>query len=200
LPVDRGWRTVGLVLRALPRSRTCRVAAAVVALLLTGAPRTAALAAPAHAHVCRCHHQHVGGECACACCHAATVGARAAELAARAADPSLPACHRAAAWAALERSQRPPPPVEAPCLEGSCGDEPGSASVTGVEPFVPPTATRLPFPLLSRPHRIAVSSGLETPRAPELPPPRLHARRSLTARGVPGPHSLAPWRHSYSLA
>jgi hypothetical protein len=144
-----------------------RLAAALVAVTLSGAPRVLALHAPVEGHCCACRaHGGDNHECECAIC-------RKAALAAQASDEKAPPCHRAAARKAL--SERAPTGSRSvPCIEGTCG---GSNQPTmtpaGVEPFCLPAATRavaLADRTESRP-RLA-DAARKRPFAPETPPPR----------------------------
>ena len=75
-----------------------RLAAALVAVVLSGAPGVLAAHAPVEGHRCACR-AHVGErECDCAIC-------RKAWLSAQASDESLPPCHRKAANGALARTR-----------------------------------------------------------------------------------------------
>lgn len=139
-----------------------RVAAALVALALSGAPGLASLHARGREHRCTCKAGGRAHECACPVCHAA---------ARRADEERLPPCHREAA-----RQPAPARSAEraaAPCWTGSCGDrEDGGIALSPLDAFTLPAATRLAAPRLSG--RIAPErpSGHELLLAPETPPPR----------------------------
>jgi len=143
-----------------------RVAAVLVAVTLSGAPRAVAMLAPVEAHRCTCRaHGSAHHQCDCATC-------RRSALAAQEDHAKAPPCHRTAAHQALSRSA-PAGSRSAPCVEGTCGgaDRPMTTSA-GVEPFCLPTA------------RLAVVADREEPRTPafqairnrslepETPPPR----------------------------
>jgi hypothetical protein len=144
-----------------------RLAAVLVAAMLTGAPRVLALHAPVEGHRCSCaahggdHH-----ECACAIC-------RKAALAARASDESAPPCHRAAARNALSEERRTSRPSGSPCVEGTCG-APGQPALTpaGTEPFCLPSQE--PVVRADRAQRLPVAAPAAPGRSrePETPPPR----------------------------
>jgi hypothetical protein len=143
-----------------------RLAAALVAVTLSGAPRVLAMHAPVEGHRCTCRaHAGEHHECECAIC-------RNAALAAQASDENAPPCHRAAARKAL--SERAPAGTrDVPCLEGTCGGS-GQPTMTlaGVEPFCAPAAEAgaLADHVESRPAQVGAAH--ERPLAPEAPPPR----------------------------
>lgn len=156
------------MLASLRTSALCRLAAAALALALSGAPRAAAAFAPEKPHRCMCRHG-AGERCTCPVC-----GKRARE-ARRNALADLPPCHRAVAEQALaaeerhERHER-----EAPCIQGDCGSEqPAAPPRASVESFTlpdPPIVGRA-SPSGVRP-AAATSDGAGAP-APEPPPPRV---------------------------
>jgi hypothetical protein len=132
-----------------------RLAAALTALALSGAPRVVAMRAPVERHRCSCPG-HAGDhrECECASC-------KRAALAAQASDSAAPPCHRAAAQKALSRSDEGAPgPHGAPCVEGTCGSERRQAmTIAGAEPFCLPDAAMRPCAV-----------GLEAPAGCSEPP------------------------------
>ena len=144
-----------------------RIAAPLVAVMLSGAPRIAAMHAPAERHRCACR-AHASGEreCDCAICRKAT-------LAAQASDERAPPCHREAAkkaQAAREASR----PADGPCIEGTCGTGSRPAvTVAGVEPFSPPAPQR--FTVVPRCEALspAIAPGCTRSIEPETPPPRV---------------------------
>jgi hypothetical protein len=154
------------MLRGARTAAFARVAAAIVAATLSGAPRVLALHAPAEAHACRCRARGDGAHaCDCALC-------RKASLAADPRGGRPPSCHGAVAPAALARTRaggsRP-----GACVEGTCGGAAGAAvALAGVEPFCLPVAAaprlshawqeRAPF--RATPHERSIP--------PETPPPR----------------------------
>ena len=143
-----------------------RLAATLVAVTLSGAPRVLAMHAPAAGHRCSCR-PHRGGnhQCDCAIC-------KKAALATQASDERLPPCHRAAARTALSQHE-PAGQRGAPCVEGTCG---GSAQPTmtlaGVEPFCMPSATAVAVAGRSERRPSATCPAHERPLEPETPPPR----------------------------
>jgi hypothetical protein len=157
------------VLSRLATLTVSRLAAAAVAVLLTGGLRVAAQAAPLPGHVCRCHHQGADDPCDCPRCHAAAP--RPPEPA-PAEDESLPPCHRAAALKARQAAERPAPPREAPCVQGTCGDDPVAATLLGVDPFTPPVPPDLPGSSQAGPAWPEARQLAGWTRALDPPPPR----------------------------
>jgi hypothetical protein len=154
------------MLRQVRIATVARVAAALVAVTLSGAPRVFALASPPAKHRCACQaHAGARHECECALCHQAV-------LAAQASDESLPPCHRAAAQQALAgtggRSSR-----GAPCVEGTCGTgAKPPVTAAGVEPFCLPASGALAIALPERPLPVFAGPVRERAVEPETPPPR----------------------------
>jgi hypothetical protein len=143
-----------------------RLAAALVAVTLSGAPRVLALHAPAERHRCTCP-AHAGGhrECECAQCHKAA-------LTSQASDESLPPCHRAAAQKELAGAGAESSRSE-PCLEGTCGSGARpTLTLAGVEVFCLPASGALAVPLPRRPLPAFVAQLPERALEPETPPPR----------------------------
>jgi hypothetical protein len=144
-----------------------RIAAAIVSVALSGAPRVVAAHAPPAAHRCACRAGANGAahQCDCAIC-------RTAALAAQASDGRLPPCHRAAARRALSRERSAPSPGST-CLEGTCGG-PGETPrlPAGLEPFFPPRAPAVAgaarVESIPSPPAFAAARALE----PDVPPPR----------------------------
>jgi hypothetical protein len=149
----------------LPSVRTSplgRLAAALVALGLTGTPTLAARPQGEHGCQCRAHGHH---ECECLQCR------RMAALARRAAAERAPPCHQKAAAAEAERSPQGPP---GPCIAGSCGT-PEDRAATNLRPdsFTLPRVRALSIlPLLGVGPDRPVGAPRDLPRAPETPPPR----------------------------
>jgi hypothetical protein len=153
------------VTRRTASAAVVRVAAAVLAVALSGVSSIAAQHAPAGHHRCSCKHD-ADHECGCG-------GCRRRALAARASDAASPPCHREAAKTALEAEARTRKPRSEPCIDGGCGGE-GAPAVT--------LARSEPY--LVRPGSAVVVNGraeaLVTPVAvphlrvvaPETPPPR----------------------------
>ncbi len=145
-----------------------RLAAALVAVTLSGAPRVLAMHAPIAGHRCSCK-PHQGGhhECECAIC-------RKAALAAQASDEKLPPCHRAAAKKALSQGE-PAGQRSAPCVEGTCGGS-GQPAMTpaGVEPFCIPSGGGQAGAPADRAERRpdTADAACERSLEPETPPPR----------------------------
>jgi hypothetical protein len=143
-----------------------RLAAALVAVTISGAPRVFAMHAPVEGHRCSCRaHGGEHHECECAIC-------RKAALAAQASDEKAPPCHRAAARKAL--SERAPTGSRSvPCIEGTCG---GSSQPTmtpaGVEPFCLRSAEAVVLAGRIEPPASLADAARERPLEPETPPPR----------------------------
>lgn len=140
-----------------------RVAAALVAIALSGAPRVAALHAPAKRHVCTCAHAGDHAQCGCVLCRRAAIAAQASSASGR-------PCCRSAARQQLAAERRAP---AVPCVEGTCGGG-AQAPVTfaGVEPFCPPRQPVFAGRVTAEPIRHAVAPPRERAVAPETPPPR----------------------------
>lgn len=152
------------MLRAVRTLAPSRLAAAVLALALTGAPGIAGLHAPEAEHRCTCRAEAGVHACACVRCHAAAAAAR------RASEERAPPCHRAA-------PSRPVPPPErdgrAPCWTGSCGSpDPAAASPLALEAFLVPAAAALPAPPPAGRVALPAGEGRELPLWPDTPPPR----------------------------
>jgi hypothetical protein len=143
-----------------------RLAAALVAVTISGAPRVFAMHAPVEGHRCSCRaHGGEHHECDCAIC-------RKAALAAQASNEKAPPCHRAAARKAL--SERAPTGSRSvPCIEGTCG---GSTQPTmtpaGVEPFCMPSSTAVALAYRMEPRPTTADPVHDRPLEPETPPPR----------------------------
>lgn len=145
----------------MPAPAAARLAAALVALALTGLPRLAAVHAPAAGHACTCpaRAEH---RCACALC-------RRAALAARATGAARPCCREGARKELAAERGAP----GAPCAEGTCGDGARPpVTFAGVEPFFPPPAPVLPLALRDEPLRRGPARAGTRSLEPETPPPR----------------------------
>jgi hypothetical protein len=154
------------MLRHARMAAFARLAAALVAVTLTGAPRVLALHAPAEKHRCACQ-AHAGGkhECECAQCHKAA-------LTAQASDGSLPPCHRAAAQKALATPDPGRSRGEA-CLEGTCGSGARpTLTLAGVEVFCLPASGALVLSLPEQPLPILAEPLPDRALEPETPPPK----------------------------
>jgi len=147
----------------LGRARTLavsRLAAAVVAFALTGAPGLAGLHAPEREHRCTCRSSAGRHECACARCHAAAQRAR---------EERSPPCHR--------EDARGPAPARrggsAPCWTGSCGAPDGATGAPlGLEAFTVPREAMLPAPPPAGRVTLRASEAHDLLLSPETPPPR----------------------------
>jgi hypothetical protein len=154
------------MLRAARSAAVARLAAALTALALSGAPQVLATQAPAERHRCSCcHAPHAGGEHECECAQC-----RKAALSAQASDASQPPCHRAAAKKALSAGSR----RHAPCLEGTCGAGTRQAmTVAGAGPFCLLDAGAVVLTLA--PEVLGTSTGAALDRAVEPAKPRPRA-------------------------
>ena len=146
----------------LTRSRTAvaaRIAATLMVVSLSGAPRVLAVQAPVEPHRCTCRMGGPGHHvCNCPMCRLLEQ-TRAA---------------RARAHGSPHARQAPPAEEPAPdCIQGSCGDGPRApVGPAGVEPFCPP---RGPVIVLAPVLQALVpyeQCGADRTDAPELPPPR----------------------------
>lgn len=152
------------MLRHVRTAGLARLAAALVAVTLSGAPRVLAPNAPPERHHCTCRAHSADHACDCALC-------RKAALTAQAGDERLPPCHREAARKELAAS--PGIPRGEPCVEGTCGDGARpTLTLAGVEDFVlpqrRPLAVALPEPSIPACEAPPSERALE----PETPPPR----------------------------
>lgn len=158
--------TLREMLRHVRMAVFARLAAALVAMTLTGAPRVLAMHAPAEKHRCMCQ-AHAGGhhECECALCHKATLSAQAS-------DERLPPCHRTAAKKELAAAGAGKPRSE-PCVEGTCGSGARPPlTLAGVEVFCLPASGALVLSLPQRPLPVRVEPLLQRALEPETPPPK----------------------------
>lgn len=165
MTVGRVVSTLAEMLLQVRLAAFARLAAALVAVTLTGAPRVAAMHAPAEKHRCTCQ-AHAGShhECECALCHKAA-------LTKQATDESLPPCHRTAAKKELAAGAGRP--RGAPCIEGTCGSTTRpTLTLAGVEIFCLPASGAL---VLAVPERRLPEVGeplTERVLEPETPPPK----------------------------
>jgi len=153
-----------------------RVAAALLAVVLSGVPR---LASPnsGEKHVCQCAARGKSHDCSCPICRAnerqrPSVGSKD--------DASVPPCHRAKAATSSDAGLRhggsipsDEGPIERDCVSESCGrTRPGVAVVNGLEPFTLPSSVDLTPRSGAEPVVFVHAAALELPILPELPPPR----------------------------
>jgi hypothetical protein len=152
------------MLRQVRLGTVARIAAALVAVVLSGAPRVLALHAPAETHRCTCP-AHGAHACECVLCHQAA-------LAAQAGDGALPPCHRAEATRALAAS-RDVRPRSAPCIEGTCGSRTRPAvTAAEIEPFCLSSSQALAPSSPERRLPTSLESSPDRTVEPETPPPR----------------------------
>jgi hypothetical protein len=152
--------------RMLGRLRCCapaRVAAGLLVVSLTGAPRLAGALADRSEHRCTCAAGRGERACECPICRARATHARHA-------DEKRPPCH---GGAAVPQEKRTPPPAGAPCLTGACGTPDGPrAMVSGLEPFTLVQDGAPPALLPAEAVPLTLDGAREVPRAPEPPRPR----------------------------
>ncbi len=136
----------------------CRLAAALVALALSGAPGVAAAVSRSAGRPCPCPMH--ARKLQCACCHQGgqAIGKARGQhgpVAARGESPAAPACACAAS------------------MEGKCGTpEARSSSQRVVEDFTLPDALANDAPESTGRVYIAISVPRDFARPPETPPPR----------------------------
>ncbi len=152
------------MLRQTRTAAVARIAAALVAVTLSGAPRVLAIHAPVEGHRCSCK-AHGGGhhDCECAIC-------RKAALAAQASSENAPPCHRAAARRAQSES---PGSRHVPCIEGTCGS--GARPLitpAGIEPFCLPAQRVVILASGTEAQPVAADTVRDRSLEPETPPPR----------------------------
>jgi hypothetical protein len=145
-----------------------RLAAAFLAVALSGALQAPALAAPPRPHKCECRAGSHGAdhECECARCRDEARAARARDL------DKLPPCHRAAAQKAAA-AQEPRTPA-GPCLRGSCGapEVPQSLVLPTAERVVMPATPAPAAPPVARLAATVARAPAHDVPAPPTPPPR----------------------------
>jgi hypothetical protein len=152
------FRTAGL----------CRLAAALVALSLSGAPRAALALRPERPHRCQCAAHGEGHRCACRVC------AEQARRARRSALEKVPPCHRALAERELAAEEERARAPSAPCLMPSCGSEaPPAATPPPAERFTLGEQAPLALADRSEPLPRARARAAELPAVPDVPPPRV---------------------------
>ena len=143
-----------------------RVAAGLVAVMLSGGPRALATLAPAEVHRCCCRtHGSADHECDCAMC-------RRAALAEQAKDDKVPPCHREAARKALSRAGSTGSRGQ-PCVERTCGGTNAPVMTpAGVEAFCLPAESRSTIASREEQRSGVVQSAPHPSPEPETPPPR----------------------------
>lgn len=140
-----------------------RVVAAAVAVMLSGAPRVAALHAPVEGHRCTCRVGS-GGEHRCTCVQCWRLA-----QAARSSDAKLRPCCRADARKQLAAEHRG---AGARC-DGVCGDGARPPmNVAGAEPFLLLGRLTPGLPLTRALFAPRAEPGPERSLEPETPPPR----------------------------
>jgi len=138
------------------RASTCaRVVAAVIALLLSGAPRLVAARSPDRSHGCACRH----GANRCQCCSRGPLAGK----------KQAPPCHRSGG-----KNRRQPSSVGA-CL-GSCGDDVPEARVqqqSGTDLFTIPGGGQGSASARADTLSLPRQEQHEHAQEPDTPPPRL---------------------------
>jgi hypothetical protein len=143
-----------------------RAVAALVALVLSGAPRLAVAVGTGTVHVCQCRAHGDGHRCACPVC------AEQARRARREGIAKLPACHQRIALQELEEEEaRERTEAALPNLEPTCGFDDPPASVPMAETFVAPSRLSLVLPDRAEGLAPASDGARETPAVPDVPPP-----------------------------
>lgn len=143
-----------------------RAIAALVALVLSGAPRLAVAVGTGTVHVCQCRAHGDGHRCACPVCAAQARRARREGIA------KLPPCHRSAALQELEaEEERERAEAALPNLEPTCGFDDPPASAPSAQTFVAPRTLSLAPPGRAEPLAPVSDAAREIPAVPDVPPP-----------------------------
>jgi hypothetical protein len=146
------------------RTAAAQLAAALVSVAISGAPRLAAAHAPAPVHRCTCPASAGRHACECAMC-------RQQALAAQSADDRLPRCHREVARKELSRERARS--RAAPCLEGTCGAIDDTAPLPpALDPFCAPAPRALARAGRAAPLATPPAGGAARSLEPDVPPPR----------------------------
>lgn len=148
-----------------------RLAAATVALALSGAPQLIEPPEHARGHRCQCPVRNGHHDCDCPLCHAeaARIG-KSSEV-----DPNLPACHRAlAAKARADADQSAKRrAASAPCLTSTCGSsDERLRSPSAADGFTIPPPWQLVVRMISADVPAARDLVLSALGEPETPPPK----------------------------
>ncbi|HET8540467.1 MAG TPA: hypothetical protein VFL83_11405 [Anaeromyxobacter sp.] len=144
-----------------------RAVAALVALVVSGAPRLAVAVRTGTVHVCQCR-AHGPHRCACPVC------AEQARRARRSAIEQLPRCHQKLALEELAREEeREKADGSIPCLKPTCGFEDPQGAAPTHETYVAPKVVALAPPQPAEPLAPASDDARETPAVPDVPPPIL---------------------------
>lgn len=151
-----------------------RLAAALLALALSGGARLLPARPPSGPHRCTCRSHGDGHLCACAVCNAQARRARASRL------EDLPPCHRDAARRSAAREEEARQRRAAlPGILPACGEPEGGLAAPGaLDAFAVPArpalalaewSTSVPSPAAAAPDRAA---------RPAVPPPRTPVARA----------------------
>ncbi|ABC80261.1 hypothetical protein [Anaeromyxobacter dehalogenans] len=152
-----------------------RVAAALLALALSGGVRLLPARPVSGPHRCSCRAHGEDHLCACAICNAQ---ARRARKAARPED--LPPCHRDAARRAAAQEEERARRAALPGLLPTCGDPEGGLAAPGaLDPFSVPARPALALAEWRTPCPTPAAVAPERAPRPAVPPPRPPAARAL---------------------
>ena len=152
----------------IPRRIGARAVAALVALVISGAPRLAVAVRTAAVHVCQCRAHGDGHRCACPVC------AERARRARRGAIGKLPPCHQELALAELAREEeREKTDGTIPCFKPTCGFDDPQGAAPSPETYLAPRVSPLAPPQPAEPLAPASDDARETPAVPDVPPPIL---------------------------
>jgi hypothetical protein len=146
-----------------------RLAAALVALSLSGAPQAALALRPEKPHRCECAAHGDRHRCACRIC------AEQARRARRDALEKVPPCHRAVVARELAEEEEREREPAGPCLRPTCGSEaPSAATPPAAERFTI-VAQRAALAPADRSEALppARTRASELPAVPDVPPPRI---------------------------
>jgi hypothetical protein len=151
----------------LPRRFGARALAALVVLVISGAPRLAVAVRTGTVHVCQCRAHGDGHRCACPVC------AEQARRARRGAIADLPpCCQRRALLELEEEEERERSGRGVPTLKPTCGfDDPVGTPLPPVPTFVLPGSVSPAPPRRAEPLARASAEVRETPAVPDVPPP-----------------------------
>lgn len=157
------------MLTSVHRLAISRLAAAALALSLSGAVRVAA-AQDSHegGHRCTCPIRGGVHDCSCPKCHQAAQGPSAEELA------KLPPCHQALYAARAAKKAPPPSPrTDRDCASPLCGLPDGRLEAAPTtDTFLVPEPPHLALAAWAEPLRAVRPAGATATPAPERPPPR----------------------------
>ena len=144
-----------------------RALAAVMAVVLSGAPRLAAALLPEGEHACQCRVHGERHRCACPVC------ARLAREARRGAVEKLPPCHRQMALAELaDEEEREADARALPSLMPTCGGEETRVGAPTGDSYLAPRPPSLAPPRGAERLAPQTSRAADLPAVPDVPPPK----------------------------